>query len=38
MKLLRFTFSDEAVWMMILAAAPGVISLFVLLVVFFLRR
>ena len=32
MKLLRFTFRNEAVWMMIFSAAPGIIALLLVLV------
>jgi hypothetical protein len=37
MKLLRFTFRNEAVWMMILSAGPGLVALLIVLIVFFVR-
>jgi hypothetical protein len=38
MKLLRFTFRNEARWMMILSLAPGIIALLVVLIVSLVRR
>ena len=38
MKLLRFSFKDEAMWMMILSVGPAVIGVLILLTVWFLRR
>jgi hypothetical protein len=38
MKLLRFTFKNEAIWMMIFSLAPATIALMVILIVLFVRR
>ena len=38
MKLLRFTFKNEAIWMMIFSVAPAIVALLVILIVLFLRR
>lgn len=38
MKLLRFTFRNEAIWMMILSVGPGIIALLIVLIAFFVRR
>jgi hypothetical protein len=38
MKLLRFTFRNEAIWMMIFSVGPGIIALLIVLIVFFVRR
>jgi hypothetical protein len=38
MKLLRFTFKREAIWMMIFSVAPAIIALLVILIVLFARR
>jgi len=38
MKLLRFTFKREAIWMMIFSVAPAIIALLVIAIVVFLRR
>ena len=38
MKLLRFTFKDEAIWMMIFSVAPAIVALLVILIMHFVRR
>jgi len=38
MKLLRFTFKREAIWMMIFSVAPAIIAFLVILIVLFARR
>jgi hypothetical protein len=38
MRLFRFTFKNEALWMMILSFAPGIIALLIVLIVFLARR
>ena len=38
MKLLNFSFKNEAIWMMILSVAPAVIGVLVLLTTWFLRH
>lgn len=38
MKLLRFSFRSEAVWMMIFFVAPGIVALTAVLVLFLLWR
>jgi hypothetical protein len=38
MKLLNFSFKNEAIWMVILSVAPAVIGVLVLLTVWFLRH
>lgn len=38
MRLLRFTFRNEAIWMMIFSVAPGIIALLAVLIVFLVRR
>ena len=37
-KLLRFTFKNEATWMMIFSVAPAIIALLVILIAFIVRR
>ena len=38
MKLFRFTFRNEALWMMILSFAPGIVALVIVLIIFLARR
>ena len=38
MKLLRFTFKNEAIWMMIFSVAPIIIALLAVLITLFVRR
>jgi hypothetical protein len=38
MKLLRFTFKNEAIWMMIFSVAPVIIALLVTLITLFVSR
>jgi len=38
MKLLRFTFKREAIWIVIFSVAPAIVALLVIAIVFFLRR
>jgi hypothetical protein len=38
MKLLRFTFKNEAIWMMIFSVAPVIIALLAILITIFVRR
>jgi len=38
MKLLRFTFKNEAIWMMIFSVAPVIIALSVTLITLFVSR
>jgi hypothetical protein len=38
MRLLRFTFRNEAIWMMILSLAPLIVALLALLIIFLVRR
>jgi hypothetical protein len=38
MKLLRFTFKNEAIWMMIFSVAPAIIALLAILIALFVRR
>lgn len=37
MKLLKFTFKNEAIWMMILSIAPALVALVLTLIVLFAR-
>ncbi len=38
MKLLRFTFKNEAIWMIIFSIAPVIIALLTILITLFVRR
>jgi hypothetical protein len=38
MNLFRFTFKNEAIWMMIFSVAPVIIALLVFLIILFVRR
>ncbi len=38
MKLLRFTFKNEAIWMIIFSIAPVIIALLAILITLFVRR
>ncbi len=38
MKLLRFTFKNEAIWMIIFSVAPAIIALLVISIILFVRR
>ena len=37
-KILRFTFKREAIWMMIFSVAPALVALLVILITLYLRR
>jgi hypothetical protein len=38
MRLLRFTFRNEAIWIMIFSLAPLIVALLALLIIFLVRR